>query len=90
MSNFAPGLWSVRPGTFTVYAQHGRSVIKVADTRQKLFTPECQVANARLIAAAPELLAAAQRAAHILQYCPDKQEKAVALLLAAIAKAKGE
>jgi len=46
--------------------------------------------EAILVAAAPDLLEACQGAAHILQYCPDKQEKAVALLLAAIKKAKGE
>jgi hypothetical protein len=38
---------------------------------------------------ANDLLTACQRVAHILQHCPDKQEKAVALLLAAIAKAEG-
>jgi len=33
---------------------------------------------------------AAERALHILQYCPDKQEKAVALLSAALQPKEGE
>ena len=36
------------------------------------------------------LRVAAERALHILQYCPDKQEKAVALLSAALQPKEGE
>jgi hypothetical protein len=87
MSNFAPGLWSVRPGTFTVYAQHGRSLIKVADARQKLFTPECQARTAQLIAAAPDLLHALEELCLAPnKHRPDEYWEAARV---AIAKAKG-
>jgi hypothetical protein len=53
----APGQWAVK--NLSVYTDYGTGPRhKVADTRQPLFTRECQEANARLIAAAPELLAA--------------------------------
>ena len=88
MTDFAPGKWHVHSGTFSVYAQHGKSVLKIADTRQKLFTPECQRANARLIAAAPDLLAALEE----LCLAPNKHrpEEYWEAARAAIAKAKGE
>jgi hypothetical protein len=55
----APGTWGVRNGTLSIYTNYGGSTYhKVADARQPLFTRECQDANARLIAAAPDLLAA--------------------------------
>jgi hypothetical protein len=55
----APGQWVVK--SLSVYTDYGAGHRhKVADTRQPLFTRECQEANARLIAAAPELLAALQ------------------------------
>ncbi len=56
----APGQWVVK--SLSVYTDYGAGRRhKVADTRQPLFTRECQEANARLIAAAPELLAALDR-----------------------------
>ena len=63
MTTHAPGIWFVRPNTTSVFANYGGSTNhKVADARQPLFTRECQEANARLIAAAPKLLAALEAA----------------------------
>ena len=87
MTDFSPGNWHARKDTFSVYSNFGRSVIKVADARQKLFTPECQVANARLIAAAPDLLAALEELCLAPnKHRPDEYWEAAR---AAIAKAKG-
>ena len=56
-TSHAPGQWVVK--SLSVYTDYGAGHRhKVADTRQPLFTRECQEANARLIAAAPDLLAA--------------------------------
>lgn len=58
-TSHAPGQWVVK--NLSVYTDYGAGYRhKVADTRQPLFTRECQEANARLIAAAPDLLAALQ------------------------------
>lgn len=58
-TSHAPGQWAVK--NLSVYTDYGTGPRhKVADTRQPLFTRECQEANARLIAAAPDLLAALQ------------------------------
>jgi hypothetical protein len=58
-TSHAPGQWAVK--NLSVYTDYGAGHRhKVADTRQPLFTRECQEANARLIAAAPDLLAALQ------------------------------
>jgi hypothetical protein len=58
-TSHAPGQWVVK--SLSVYTDYGAGHRhKVADTRQPLFTRECQEANARLIAAAPDLLAALQ------------------------------
>ena len=55
-TSHAPGQWAVK--NLSVYTDYGTGPRhKVADTRQPLFTRECQEANARLIAAAPCLLA---------------------------------
>lgn len=87
MTDFAPGNWHARIDTFSVYSNFGRSVVKVADTRQKLFTPECQAANARLIAAAPDLLAALEELCLAPnKHRPDEYWEAARV---AIAKAKG-
>lgn len=92
----APGQWVVK--SLSVYTDYGAGRRhKVADTRQPLFTRECQEANARLIAAAPELLAALD---YLLQVTIDEplargcslstdENLARALALSAIAKATG-
>lgn len=59
-TSHAPGQWVVKG--FSVYTDYGAGHRhKVADTRRPLFTRECQEANARLIAAAPDLIVALDR-----------------------------
>ena len=54
MTDYATGPWHAhKTGIVTFY---GTRRIQVATARQPLFTAECQEANARLIAAAPDLL----------------------------------
>ena len=54
MTDYAPGPWHAhKTGIVTFYKTRR---IQVATARQPLFTAECQEANARLIAAAPDLL----------------------------------
>lgn len=56
MSKHAPGPWIVSGKTVkSIHHQRSHSVARV-DNKQ--FTPEANAANARLIAAAPDLLAA--------------------------------
>jgi hypothetical protein len=64
MTDYAPGPWHAhKTGIVTFY---GTRRIQVATARQPLFTAECQEANARLIAAAPDLLEACQTLATLL------------------------
>ena len=60
--SYVPGEWEVRKGTLSIYTNYGGSrkplCHKIANTKQPLFTKECQEANAKLMAAAPELLKA--------------------------------
>jgi hypothetical protein len=67
---------------------YGTRRIQVASARQPLFTAECQEANARLIAAAPELLAALQAVADYWAG-GDVPEVLDTQMRAAIAKATG-
>jgi len=58
--SYAPGEWEVRKGTLSIYTSYRGSrkplCHKIANTKQPLLTKECQEANAKLMAAAPELL----------------------------------
>lgn len=60
-----------------------------ADKAFDQYNAKCGEAD-RLEAENERLREAAERALHILQYCPDKQEKAVALLSAALQPKEGE
>jgi hypothetical protein len=86
MTDYAPGPWHAhKTGIVTFY---GTRRIQVASARQPLFTAECQEANARLIAAAPELLAALQAVADYWAG-GDVPEVLDTQMRAAIAKATG-
>ena len=85
MTDYAPGPWHAhKTGIVTFY---GTRRIQVATARQPLFTAECQEANARLIAAAPDLLAALEALAAL----PNKRrpEEMWEAARAAIARATG-
>ncbi len=85
MTDYAPGPWHAhKTGIVTFY---GTRRIQVATARQPLFTAECQEANARLIAEAPNMLAALQGVAALPGFEPD--EPYGRAVLAAIAKATG-
>ena len=68
--SYAPGKWEVRKGTLSIYTSYRGSrkplCHKIANTKQPLLTKECQEANAKLMAAAPELLAALQSLVELL------------------------
>lgn len=87
----APGTWDVRTGSLSIYTNYGGSTYhKVADARQSLFTRECQEANVRLIAAAPDLLAALTDAyQYMVDYKTCQNQGLLDDMQAAIAKAKG-
>jgi hypothetical protein len=94
-----PGPWTYSgdsDGDFIVWAGEGflanvgGSFINavVEDPQKELVAFDCEQANARLIAAAPELLEACKRAVQLLKGCGanvDEDEP----ILAAIAKAEG-
>ncbi len=91
-----PGPWEISADKYANFknAVFGPDELKVADCGSSRLTGEVE-ANARLIAAAPELLEALERAADELkraqnsngsQWLVDEEAKA----RAAIAKAKGE
>jgi hypothetical protein len=61
MTDHVPGPW--HSSKTSVVCFYGTRRIQVATARQPLFTLEAQAANARLIAAAPDLLAALQAVA---------------------------
>jgi hypothetical protein len=90
MTDYAPGPWHAhKTGIVTFY---GTRRIQVATARQPLFTAECQEANARLIAAAPDLLDALAEMladADTLQE-PYRNEAICERARAAIARATGD
>lgn len=87
------------PGPWTVYKNEpldgSRHVALGSKYERAIVAGKSATANARLIAAAPDLLAACEAAIDGIEEWndfaeTDKIEEAVALLVAAIAKAKGE
>lgn len=99
MSKHTPGPWNI--GTKNgarVWSENGETLIADADASESL-RKEIKKANARLIAAAPELLAAAQAAKLALDdllHAKDgrdwwtQRDAAMMLIDAAIAKATGD
>jgi hypothetical protein len=86
MTDYVPGPWHSKKASVVCF--YGTRRIQVATARQPLFTPEAQTANARLIAAAPDLLEACQRA--LAEAVADDQDEWFANMRAAIAKATGQ
>lgn len=65
------------------------SIIEMAEVHAaRIAERDAQIAT--LTAEIERLREATEKALHILQYCPDKQEKAVALLSAALQPKEGE
>jgi len=87
MSDYVPGPWYAKKTGIVTFYKTRR--IQVATARQPLFTAECQEANARLIAAAPDLLAALQAVADYWAG-GDVPEVLDTQMRAAIAKARGQ
>ncbi len=84
-----PGPWHVgRKVRNQVYARDGLDIIAQCDTMSEA-TRVTEEANARLIAAAPDLLAAAQLALEAVADPADWNFQARPALVAAIAKARG-
>jgi hypothetical protein len=84
-----PGPWAVR-----FYERHETAVIKTADgdevaTVDVKCMPDAP-ADARLIAAAPDLLEACEAFVVAMDSAHDHIERSIALMEKAIAKAKGE
>ena len=93
MSDFTPGPWKYVVGNFNVIAPNesnsGKDYYHVANTEGHDYVR--RVANARLIAAAPDLLEAAWHALLALRANPESPMTASECLLSlAIAKATGD
>jgi hypothetical protein len=93
MSKHTPGPWRYMSGTHSVYASENKAVAQIYGPR-KSANPE-RDANARLIAASPCLLAAAETARAALSELlmtrdPVVYADALRALDSAIAKATGE
>jgi hypothetical protein len=95
MSDYIPGPWYAKKSGHSatetgIVMFYKTRRIQVATARQPLFTAECQEANARLIAAAPELLEALEG---LLKLPPEESLERVEAernARAAIAKARGQ
>lgn len=62
MSKHTEGLWNVwQMNRLTVVANHGKGAMLIAECESTFISDEEQVANAKLIAAAPALLEALER-----------------------------
>ena len=83
MSEHTPGPWLIDTETGVVVSRSD-SLHVVAST-----FPHNRAANGRLIAAAPDMLAALERA-RVHMNCPTKELAAILVVEAAIAKAKGQ
>ena len=85
MSEHTPGPWSESPDGSTIYGVDGVPVARIAAAGRP---GDARSANARLIAAAPDMLEALE----LFQAARTSQELHAALALArpAIAKARGE
>lgn len=90
MSKHTPGPWRLnRRFCFNVEDQNGRTIARINFDHE---TYDEAMANARLIAAAPDLLAATEAALALLQAdIPDNwRDRVCGQLQTAIAKARGE
>ena len=85
MSEHTPGPWEFSEFSYFIAGPDGYAVAESSRTRRS----ECK-ANARLIAAAPDLLAAAENLMNNAEKLDWPSVNDIDLILAAIAKAKGE
>jgi hypothetical protein len=75
---------------YYIYAENTNDGRSLAVAHIKKSTVQPMEANARLIAAAPDLLAALQALLAVSSACSDEETEAVIYARAAIAKARGE
>ena len=87
MSNFSPGPWWTEEGK--IYPSYSRSMFPLCKM-SSLFPLHEQEANARLIVAAPELLAACEAALKDVETLGTVQDWTVGWIEAAVSKAKGD
>jgi hypothetical protein len=86
MSTHTPGPWTLSDDGF-VYDESGE---RVADPHVAMQDIDEREANAHLIAAAPDLLAALEHCASLASSGCHLQQSDLALIQSAIARAKGE
>ena len=84
MSGHTPGPWTVTPDSFVMAGSRPSIGVARIITHAQEF-----VANARLIAAAPDLLEACRAVLLARIVCPEDMSAEVELVRAAIAKAEG-
>jgi hypothetical protein len=77
MGSFAPGPWH-RDGRYIYAVDHGKRY-RVASVNNPLFTPEANIANAELIAAAPEMYRALQSTLLVFNQPPATIDPVIAL-----------
>lgn len=90
MSKFTPGPWMASAAGQSIRAANGDNIATVCEYGPQSETPNAQAANARLIAAAPDLLAALEWFISSRRVPPKYPSAGWLAAVAAIAKAKGE
>lgn len=94
-TNHTPGPWEVRPSSNPASGSKWRDIVSVGTEFKPSYVAEAIESDARLIAAAPELLAALQELIqysehHVGEVCTDSGLGSYVAARAAIAKAIGE
>jgi hypothetical protein len=77
--------------TISIWGEDAHGLMTIAELRHTLVNPSAneQIANARLIAAAPELLEALKKCLQLLENSPLANSETAEIARAAINKAKG-
>jgi len=90
MSKHTPGPWNYRYGGMSVYPEANADVDIARVYQYRPMSAEENEANARLIAAAPELLEALEEFVHHVEFQWHPDVATLKQAIAAIKKAKGE